>query len=174
NNVDLNNNKMNEINQISEINEKNQINEKLGQNLFLQEINFNKSHEKSVFLRDTSRHMILLSRCYKGYDDYIPSIINYITKNSFILSDLILISCGPIYTEKPFLHIPDTLKIQNINYNLKSIIFRKRRASKKGHFYTVSNRDDSWLLFNDEKIEKLEDTSFLATDQAYMLFYERN
>lgn len=141
-------------------------------NLFLSERNYSPYNQENVLLKDTSRHMILLSRIYDDYDDYIQSIIDYIEEESFILPEILLMSLGPIYQFKPLIKIPSHMRIQKRKYKLRSIIYRKRRNFKKGHFYTVSCRDNTWFMFNDEKIKELKDHSFLTTDEAYMLFYE--
>lgn len=141
-------------------------------NLFLSESNYSEDNQENVLLKDTSRHMILLSRCYDEYNDYIQSIIDYITEESFILPQTLLISLGPIYNFKPLITIPEHLTVQGTIYKLRSIIYRKQRNQKKGHFYTVSDRENTWYMFNDEKTKELKDHGFITTDEGYMLFYE--
>lgn len=143
--------------------------------LFLNEKNANKENLAQVFLKHTNRHVVLISRTYnEDYSDYITSIEDHINSRPFILSKIIIISYGPIYPEKPTVEVPKSLKLKNQEYELRSMIFRKRKTEKKGHFYTYSKRNNVWFRFNDETFTEMEDESFLHTDEAYMLFYEQS
>lgn len=142
-------------------------------NLFLSEQNYNFENQEKVFLKKTERHMVLLSRNFQNYDDYIPSIESYLTEKKFTLSKIIVISFGPIYPKKPDIKIPISLKIQNFEYQLQSMICRKRKLLKKGHFFTYSKRDTLWFKLNDEVVTQIDNLDFLFTNEAYMLFYEQ-
>lgn len=140
--------------------------------LFLDENNFEEKHKEKVFLKNSDRHIILLSRISSDHDNYIQSIINYISSQNFKLPYIIIISLGPIYKTKPNIHIPSELNIRNFNYDLQSIICRKRKVESKGHFFSYSKREGFWFEFNDEIITKKDSLDFLHTDEAYLLFYE--
>ena len=44
-----------------------------------------------------------------------------------------------------------------------------------GHYTSfVKNADDVWLHFNDQQVEKVENTDFLISPAAYCLFYRKN
>ena len=79
-------------------------------------------------------------------------------------------------TINSIINLPNQLEQNNqeYEYQLKSIIFHAGDSTKSGHYFTISQDNKNWLLFNDENVTQITQNQLVSNLQIGKVFLRRN